>query len=100
MFHSDSSGQKLTDAQIMAGEGCLVGVDVTPPSSGYSIVTIYDSANSTTAGKKIVTELYCDAGSVGINHEYLLPVACQYGIYCTLSGTGTDAHYYVRYRLG
>lgn len=98
--YATSSGQQTASAQITPLIGSLMGIDLTPPTTGYSVLTVYDSENSSISGKLILSELYCDAGTVGINHEYFVPVAVNRGIYCVLSGTGSGSHFYVRYAVG
>lgn len=80
--------------------GALLGIDLMPPSAGYSILTVYDSANGDT-NALIISQLVCDAGMVGINHEYFVPVAVNRGIYCTLTNVGgNNAQYFLRFSLG
>lgn len=102
MNYATNSGQKTASAQISLYPGALMGVDLTPPTTGYAILTVYDSEDSNTAGKLIISELYVDAGYSGINHEYFSPVVVNKGIYCTLvsSDPSTGSHYYIRYILG
>jgi hypothetical protein len=98
---ASSSGQKTASGQISTFSGALMGVDLTPPTTGYSILVIYDSEDSNTSGKTILTEVLVDAGAVGVNHEYFIPVAVNRGLYCTLTSVGSaDSHYYVRFMLG
>ncbi len=97
--YSTPSGLKTASAQISTMSGSLMGFDVQCPSSGYNIFTVYDSENSTTSGKTIIAVIEGDAGMVGINHEFFAPVAVNRGIYVSVSGTGTDYSYIVRYSL-
>lgn len=76
-----------------------MGIDVQCPSTGYNILTVYDSADSNTSGKLVIAIIEADAGMVGINHEFFAPVAVNRGIYVAVSGTGTDYSYIVRYAL-
>lgn len=98
--YSTSSGLKASSAVITAMTSTLMGVDVTPPTSGYTIFTIYDSNNSSTSGKNIIAQVYVDAGTTGVNHEFFAPVLLSQGIYAELAGTGTDSQYIVRFALG
>lgn len=97
--YSTSSGLKTSSAQISSMSGSLMGVDVQSPTSGSNLLTIYDSENSSTSGKKVLVIIEADAGMVGINHEFFAPVAVNRGIYVAVSGTGTDYSYIVRYAL-
>lgn len=98
--YSTSSGQQTVTAQVSTLPGSLAGVDLTPPTSGYSTLVIYDSENSSTSGKIILSEIFCDAGAVGVNHEYFAPVAVNRGLYCVLTSTGAGSHYYLRFAVG
>lgn len=98
--YSTSSGQQTATAQLTTAPGSIAGIDLMPPNAGYAILTIYDS-NSSSTSALIVTQLYVDAGTVGINHEYFAPVAINKGIFCTLVQTGgTGAQYFLRYNAG
>lgn len=97
--YSTPSGLKTTSAQISSRPGSLNGVDVQCPTTGYNIVTIYDSSTSDTSGKIVLAVVEADAGMVGINHEFFVPVAVNQGIYVSVTGTGTDYSYNVRYGL-
>lgn len=98
--YSTSTGQQLATIQLTTSPGSIAGIDLMPPNAGYAILTVYDTNNSDTASL-IVTQLYVDAGTVGINHEYFAPVAINRGIYCTLVETGgTGAQYFLRYNAG
>ncbi len=98
---STSSGQKTASAQISSSRGTLAGVDLNGPTTGGAILTIYDSSNSTTAGKLILCEVYCDAGMMSVNHEFTRPVAVNSGIYAdlTYNGSGSGSNFIVRYSL-
>ncbi len=97
--YSTSSGLKTGPAQISTMAGSLMGVDVQCPSTGYNLITIYDSEDSSIAGKTVIAMVEADAGMVGINHEFFAPAAVNRGIYVSISGTGTDYSYIVRYSL-
>jgi len=98
--YSTSSGLQTATAQLMSGPGSIAGIDLMPPNAGYAVLTVYDT-NVGDTGALIVTQLYVDAGTVGINHEYFAPVAINRGIYCTLTQTGgTGAQYFLRYNAG
>lgn len=99
--YSTPSGLQIATAQITTAPGSIQGIDLMPPSAGYAILTVYDTNNGDT-GALIVTKLYVDAGTVGINHEYFAPVAINRGIYCTLVQTPPDegAQYFVRFNAG
>lgn len=97
-LYGTSSGKKSTDTQILLIGGTLLGIDVLPPTTGQAVLVIYDSENSTTAGKLILAECHVDAGMPTLNHEFFRPVVANRGIYCTLTGTG--AEYIIRYTAG
>ena len=97
--YSTPSGLKTANAQVSSMGGSLMGIDVQCPSSGKNLVTVYDSENSSTSGKLIICIVEADAGMVSINHEFFAPVAVNRGIYVSVSGTGTDYSYIVRYAL-
>lgn len=98
--YSTSTGQQTATAQLTTSPGSIAGIDLMPPNAGYSILTIYDT-NVGSTGALIVTQLYVDAGTVGVNHEYFAPVAINKGIYCTLVNTGgTGSQYFLRYNAG
>jgi hypothetical protein len=94
--YSTSSGVKTASSQILSARGGLCGVDTTAPSSGSSVLTIYDSENSTTSGKLVLAEMHLDAGLASLNHEYVVPVGANRGIYCVLTSTGAGTTYVVR----
>lgn len=99
--YSTSSGLQTDTAQITIAPGSIAGIDLMPPSAGYAVLTIYDSSVGITANALILTQLYVDAGTVGINHEYFAPVAVNKGIYCTLVQTGgAGSQYFLRYNAG
>lgn len=87
--YSTSSGLKISTGQITFMPGAVLGIDLMPPGAGYSTLTVYDSNNANSSGNDlIVSQLVVDAGTVGLNHEYFVPVAINRGIYCTLVNTG------------
>lgn len=101
--YGTSSGQQVSTGQVSIMRGALLGIDLTPPSSGYATLLIYDSENSDLTTKKIISEIVVDAGYLGLNHEYMVPLGVDRGLYCVLSyssGSSADSHYYVRYLLG
>lgn len=101
--YGTSSGQQIATGQISVMRGALLGIDLTPPSSGSTILLVYDSENSDLTNKKILTEIVVDAGYLGLNHEYMVPLGVDRGLYCLLtysSGSASDSHYYVRYLIG
>lgn len=100
MNYSTSSGLKTASAQITSGPGALIGIDATPPDTGMTTITIYDSENSTTSGKLVIAEIHLDAGHISVNHEYTIPIAVNRGIYCTYSSSGSNGTYICRYMLG
>lgn len=99
MNYSTSSGVKTAAAQITNQPGSLMGFDVQCPSTGYNILTVYDSEDSNTSGKLVLAIIEADAGMVGINHEFFAPTVVNRGIYVSVAGTGTDYSYIVRYAL-
>lgn len=97
---STPSGLKEGDQQILAMPGSLHGIDVVAPSNGVNFITVYDSADGTTAGKVEVAYIEADAGMVSINHEFFTPVVLNRGLYVKVTGSGTDCQYIVRYAAG
>lgn len=101
--YGTSSGQNTGSNQITIQRGALLGIDLTPPTSGYATLLVYDSENTDLTNKKILTEIVVDAGYLGLNHEYMVPLGVDRGLYCLLtysSGSASDSHYYVRYIIG
>lgn len=101
--YSTSSGLQSATTQLTSMPGALLGVDLMPPNAGYATLTVYDSNNANAGGSDlIISQLIVDAGTVGLNHEYFVPVAVNRGIYCTLIYTGgsTNANFFLRYSLG
>lgn len=96
--YSTSSGVKIASSQILVGSGALHGVDLSPPTTGQSTLTVYDSENSTILGKLVLAEVYVDAGLATVNHEYFNPVCVNRGIYTVFSGNGNN--YIIRYIAG
>ena len=96
--YSTTSDRQTASAQIATFSGALCGVDMQPPTSGQATLYIYDSEDSSTAGKKLIAEVFVDAGMPGMQQEYFVPVVVNRGIYCTL--TGSNASYIVRFFLG
>ena len=100
MNYSNSSGKKSASSQIVLRTAALAGVDVNPPSTGYAVLTIYDSATGTSVDGDILAEVEADAGLVSCNHEFTRPVVCNKGIYAKLDQFGgSDATFIVRYYL-
>lgn len=97
--YATSSGLKTAASQVSVNPGALMGIDVQCPSAGKNVLTIYDSANSSTSGKLVLSIIEADAGMVSINHEYFSPLTVNNGIYVSVSGTGTDYSYVVRYGI-
>ena len=103
MLFSNTSGLKTEAAQILSQSGALMGVDAIGPTVGCAIIRIYDSADSSTSGKLVLSELHVDAGMMSLNHEYFRPVVVNNGMYVTVTyadGSEEDATYIVRYALG
>lgn len=100
--YGSSSGQKTGSYQISINRGALLGIDVTPPLTGYTTLLVYDSEDSNLSGKLIISEVVVDAGYMGLNHEFFAPQAIDRGIYCTIVNSNADnsSHYYVRYLIG
>lgn len=100
MHLSTSSGVKSASAQISVMPGAFAGIDATPPNAGYTNIVVYDSENSSVSGKLVLAEIHLDAGHISVNHEYMLPVAVNRGIYCVMTSTGTGSTYVARYLAG
>lgn len=94
---STSSGLKSASSQIINQSGYLMGIDVVTPTTGTTLLTFYDSENSTTTDKLIIAEVEVDAGFSTLNHEFYAPVIANRGIYVTL--TGQTVNYIIRYSL-
>lgn len=99
--YSTPSGLQTGTLQVTNAPGALQGVDLMPPSSGYAVLTIYDTNVGDTSAL-IIAQLQVDAGTVGLTHEYLSPVAVNKGIYCILEQTpsGSGSKYIIRYAAG
>lgn len=99
--YSTPSGRLATTTQVTIAPGAIQGIDLMPPNAGYAVLTVYDTSVGDLSSL-IVTQLYVDAGTQGLNHEYFSPVAINRGIYCTLTMTpdNTGASFYVRYAAG
>lgn len=93
-----SSGKKTAAAQISTQPSYLIGIDCRSPSSGTTILTIYDSSDSNTTGKLILAEVEVDAGMPVLNHEFSTPVAANSGIYVDVTGAATGS-FIARYSL-
>jgi len=94
-----SSGLKSADAQITSMDSQLFIVQLLGDGTNAATLTVYDSENSTTAGKVVLAKLSLDAGlvqaeSLSSDHG----IVANRGIYCDISGTG--AEYIVHYCLG
>lgn len=98
ILRATSSGVLTGNAQVSSLSGYLMGVDVQAPATGITTITIYDSNNSTTSGKLVLSEIVMDAGFMSLTHEYFAPVCSNNGLYVTLSGP--TLRYIVRYSLG
>lgn len=95
---SNSSGIKTAPNQIYARSSYLCGVNVNPPTTGYTLLTIYDTANGPDLNALILVQIHMDAGMVGVTHEFVAPVIANYGLYCSVTGgTSPDVSYSVRY---
>lgn len=97
--YSTPSGLKTASAQITTFPGSLSGIDVQCPDTGSVLLTAYDSADSNVSGKLVLAIVQADAGQIGINHEFFIPVVVNRGIYVAVSGSGTGYSYNVRYTL-
>lgn len=99
--YSSASGRKTQSELITGFAGSLRGIDVIAPLSGYVTILIYDSNTSDVTNKTVVAEVRCDAGFQSCNHEFLVPVAVNSGIYAVMQESGgTGSSYIVRYALG
>lgn len=97
---ADSSGRKQADAQIATMPCRVHGIIVDPPSTGIVTLTVYDSEDSNTSGKRVLLyfEQLAGIGSVPVNHP--APIVANRGIYCTFSGVDiANAGYIVYYSL-
>lgn len=99
MNYSTSSGRKTASAQIYTRPGALVGISLSNPDTGQSLLTIWDSSSSNTSGKDVIAEVEMDAGMNSVNHEFMAPVCVNYGLYAELTYTsgGSGSSYLVRF---
>lgn len=96
-----SSGRKTASTLITNMCSFLIGIDVVPPDTGQVSIIIYDSENTDTTNKLILSELHVDAGMPTLNHEYIRSLYCNRGIYAemTESTPGSNSKFIVRYAL-
>lgn len=100
MNYSTSSGKKTLSSQISVLPGALVGIDLTPPTSGRATLTLWDSENTSTSGKLVLVEVILDAGLQSVNHEFSIPVLVNRGLYAELTySTGSGSTFIVRYTI-
>lgn len=90
-----SSGVKTASEAIYSGSSWFLGVDIKSPTTGTTILTVYDSEDSNTSGKTVISEVEVDAGLGSLNHEFVHPVYANKGIYVSFSGQTTN--YIVRF---
>jgi hypothetical protein len=90
-----SSGQKSATAQVITGEGMLVGVDLMPPATGTATLYLYDTATSTASPATCVGQYAVQSTSNGISSHFSVTVAFNQGIYAVLTGTTTYSIYYM-----
>jgi hypothetical protein len=86
-----TSGNQTATAQILTGEGYLMGVDIVAGSDACTL-KLYDGTAST---DRLLATYALPTGSYSLNMEYASARACQKGIYAVL--TGTSAAYNVAY---
>lgn len=85
-----SSGAKTASAQIATMPGFFHSVIINPPSSGLLTVEIWDSEDSSTAGKLSLGRFTCAAGQNNLHFVSVIPMVANRGIYAQLiTGTGT-----------
>lgn len=94
-----SSGSKTTSVQITTRTSLLGGMDMISPATGTATLVIYDSNNSTTAGKLILAEFEIDAGMPSCNHEYTNFVTANNGLYAQLTDGSGTASFIVRFAV-
>ncbi len=92
---STASDDLSTDQVVYPRSGFLFGAFVEPPTTGVATLTIYDSSNSTTAGKKVLLKLQQFAGNSTTPALLPVPVIANQGIFCQFTGTG--ATYQIHY---
>lgn len=87
-----TSDEKSASATIYAAQSHFHGFEILPPASGYAILKIYDSADSTLTGKKIVAEAQIAAGMNSIFLALVSPRVCNQGVRAELTGTGSTTY--------
>lgn len=80
------SGNKTASAVITARPGVLGVIDISPPSTGVTILKIYD--NPTAASGTVIARVDIAAGTDSVNNMGYLRQALT-GMYAELSGTYT-----------
>jgi len=97
-IQATSSGELSANAQIMSTGGYLHGFELNPPVSGIATLKLYDSNNSTTAGKLLLATATVASGMNSVYCEFPGLRTANVGIYAVLGGTSTT--YSVGFSLG
>lgn len=86
---SSSSGVKTSSQVIHVGKSKLISCYLTSTANAVCTLKLWDSANSTTTGKKEILRLQIHAGgnAESIEHD-LHGMISNNGIYAQISGTG------------
>lgn len=95
-----TSDEQSASAQICTRTGYFHSFELNPPAIGLATLKIYDSENSTLAGKKILAEGICAAGQNSIFLSYMTPRVALRGIYASLTTTVGTTTYVAGYSLG
>lgn len=82
-----SSGEKSASTVIYTRPCYLHGFEVVPPNIGYSVLKVYDSSNTSTAGKTIIAEATVAAGQNSIYLSFMTPRVANNGVYAELTNT-------------
>lgn len=99
VYPTNSSGVKSASSQVSTRQSFMAGIDMISPETGTATLTVWDSENSTTAGKLVLAQMEVDAGMPSCNHEYGNPINANRGIYVTLTDVSGTASYIIRYAL-
>lgn len=86
---STSSGLKSASAQISAKNAYLYSIEIVPPSTGISVVSIYDNSAGDSSGLLLAT-LSQYAGESSKPMIFPMPINANKGLSAILSGTATN----------
>lgn len=94
-----SSDEKTASSAITTRPSFLHGFEVLPPPFGSATLKVYDSENSTVAGKKLLASAVVRAGQNSVYLSLLTPRVANRGIYAVLTSTAATS-FVVAYSLG